>query len=497
MTRRVRTPFSRVFTIEDRAGPANVPLYQGTARALGPSWDFGDRTPVREPDPNRYGAFVIVDAIKGEKGLPTLSIEARYKFTISEFLRIGRKGCPLDIQIHFGECQDPRDFNLGWDKVLVLENADISTWSANELGALDQGEDAVVNEQIDTNAFDMYELKQILFSELAATEVAGNIIDVVICDSVQCGVCGIPSTGCQTFFAITEGQVGSPGLPAEIIYSEDGGTTIGETNVSTLGISEDPTAMACVGTRLVVVSNDSCSLHYATIADILDATETWVENATGFVCPNGEPNAIFSLGLTLTWIVGDGGYVYFTEDVTNQVTVQDAGIATTEDLNAIHGVDEDNLVAVGASNAVVVTTDGENWASVTGPNPGTALNAIWMKTNLEWFVGDAGGQLWYTRDAGVSWTEKTFPGSGTGVVRDIVFATPTVGYMSHDTTTPAGRILRTIDGGNSWYVLPEGTTTLPANDQINAIAVSGECPNDLFAGGLADNATDGFLVKGA
>ena len=497
MGKRVRTPFTRVFTIEDRAGPANVPVYQGQARAMGPSWDLGDRTPIREPDPDRYGAFIIVDAIKGERGLPTLGIEARYQFTVSEFLRIARRGCPLDAQVHIGECQDPRDFNGGWDKILVLENADISTWSAGELGALEQGDDAVVNETIDLNAFDLYELKQIFFSELAAAEVTGEVIAVVICDSVQCGICGVPSTGCQTFFAITEQQVASPGLPAELIFSEDAGATIGETNVSTLGADEDPSGMACVGTNLVVISNDDCGVHYAPLADVLLGTEVWIRIATGLECPAGAPNAIFSLGSAFTWIVGDGGYVYFSSDITAGVTVQNAGVATTEVLNDIHGIDENNLVAVGANNAVVFTADGENWGNVTGPNVGVALNTVWMKSALEWFVGDAGGQLWYTQDAGATWTEKTFPGTGTGVIRDIVFATPTVGYMAHSTAAPAGRILRTIDGGNSWYVLPEGTTTLPANDYISTIAVSGECPNDLYAGGLADNATDGFLVKGA
>ena len=112
----IRSPFSRVFVIRDRAGPANAPEYFGQARAMGPTWAFGGRTPVREPDPSRYGAFTIVDAIKGERELPTLSIENRYQYTISEFLALAKQGCPFDVQVHFGKCQDPRDFNGGWDK---------------------------------------------------------------------------------------------------------------------------------------------------------------------------------------------------------------------------------------------------------------------------------------------------------------------------------------------------------------------------------------------
>lgn len=492
----VRTPFSRVFTIEDRAGPANVPLYQGRARASSPSWSLGDRTPVREPDPNRYGAFKVVDAIKGERGLPALSVEARYGYTVSEFLRMARRGCPLDIQVHFGQCQDPRDFNGGWDKILVLEGADISTWGSGELGALEQGEDAVVNETIDTNALDMYELKQLLLSELAAAQIVGEVIDVAICDAVTCGACGVPSSGCNKVFAITTLISGSPGLPAELIYSDDGGETIGETNVSTLAVNMAPSALACVGIYLVVISNGDDSLHYAPIVDILAGTETWTEVTTGIVLA-GSPNDIFSLGSGFTWIVGDVGYVYFSDDITAGVEVQDAGVATIQNLNAIHGVDEDHLVAVGASNAVIYTTDGENWASVTGPAVGVALNTVWMKSKDEWFVGTAGGRLYYTSNAGTTWTEKTFPGSGAGQVRDIVFATPTVGYLAHSTAAPAGRILRSVDGGNSWYVLPEGTGSIPVNDYVAALAVSGDCPNIVYGGGLAGNAIDGFLVKGS
>jgi photosystem II stability/assembly factor-like uncharacterized protein len=77
-----------------------------------------------------------------------------------------------------------------------------------------------------------------------------------------------------------------------------------------------------------------------------------------------------------------------------------------------------------------------------------------------------------------------------------VFSTNSVGYLSHTSATPKGRILRTIDGGNSWKLVPEKTGTMPGNDNINAIAY---CPSDanLFVGvGLADDATDGFIVVG-
>lgn len=496
----VRTPLSRVFTIEDRAGPAHAPVYQSLGRAMSPSWDFGDTTPIRIPDPGAYGRFLIVDRIRGEKGQPEMSIQARYRFALSAFLELARKGCPIDAQVHMGKCQNPADFNGGWDKVLVLEGGDITNWSTDELGALDQGEDAVVNEEVPLTGLDLYEVKQLLLGQVGETEVVQEVVDVAICDTVTCGVCGIPSDGCQKVLALTMSAGGSPGLAAELIASSDGGGTLKQMNVSSLAANEDPDEMHCVGANLVIVSIESCSLHYAPLADIFAAgvTPTWTEVATGLVCAAGAPAAIDSVSPLHTWIVGNGGHIYFTADPTGGVTVQNAGVATVENLRSVHAYDDLNVVAVGVNNAVVVTSNGgSSWASVTGPAVGVALNVVRMRSPLEWFVGTAGGQLWYTRDGGASWTQKAFPGSGTGVVRDLVFATPTVGYLAHSTALVAGRILRTIDGGFSWYVLPEGSTNIPANDYIGALAACAEDANLVWGGGLDDNAADGILVRGA
>lgn len=497
----LKTPQSRVFTIEDRAGPSHAPVYQSLARAQAVSWAQGEVNPIRVPDPNEYGKFIVIDEITGQQGLPGLGVQFRMTRDLSSVLKLIRKGCPLDVQVHIGACKNPQDFNKGWDKVAVLEGARATTYGTDDLGALDSNENAVVNETIPFTGLDYYEIKRIAGSEIAPTEITQQVVGVSICDSRACGECGITSDGCQKVFAITMSAGGSPGLTAQLIYSSDAGATVDATTVTTLAANEDPTGIACVGTRLVVISNESLSLHYEDITDVLNGAASWTEMATGFVATKG-PNAIFSRNSSMTWFAGDGGYVYFASDVTAAVTPQTAGTVTVQNLLAIHGYDDLNLVAVGASNAVIVTRDGGiTWTLVTGPAAGVALNAVWMRSADEWLIGTAGGQLWYTRDGGVNWTQKAFPNSGSGSVRAIVFSTPTVGYMAHD-YTPAGgvtgRILRTIDGGYSWYVLPEAPgSTMPTNDQITALAACDEDPNLVFGGGLAANGTDGILVKAA
>lgn len=460
------------------------------------SWAQGDLTPVRIPDPDRYGKFITIEFQRGQEGLPTVTVESRLTRAVSSLLKLVRKGCAFDVQLHAGVCENPRDFNGGWEKGYVIEGALATSYDTGELGALDSDQDTAVNESVAVSGLDYYELKRLVGASLAGTQISQEIIDVAICDSAQCGECGISSNGCEKIFAITSSAGGSPGLPAEVIFSPDAGATIGETNVTTLGVTEEPNAIACVGVNLVVVSEDSESLHYAALADILDGIETWTEVTSGFVGTFG-PQAIYNATPVHTFIAAEGGYIYFAEDPTSAVVVQTAGGVTTENLNAIHGADEEVVVAVGDNNTVLATADGGGtWGTVTGPNVGVNLTTVAVKSNLIWLVGAADGTLWYTADGGGSWAAKGFPGSGAGVVRDIQFATPTVGYMAHDTTAPRGRVLRTIDGGFSWYVLPEQAgLSLPLNDRINAIAACSEDPNLVFGGGLADDASDGFFVK--
>ena len=497
----VNTGDTRVWLYPRRAGPANVPDYLGCAKPGSISKPRGEPTIVTCPSSTRFGQFDIVDKIPGEIGLGEVTITARYQRQVSELLAAFNRGCDVDVQMHIGKCKSPQDLNGGWEKILVVEAAQPGDWAVADFGALDPADNAPIMEEMPFRGEQLYEIAQVAFEEQAATEIVQEILAVIICDAVSCGSCDDPSDGCEKVFGLTITVGGSPGAAAEVIFTKDGGTTWNDTEIDTLPVDEDPVDFACVGDNLVVISTDSDSLHYASKADILAAVESWVEMATGFVAA-GSPVAIFSLTPRHTWIVGEGGYVYFTQDPTTSVTVQTAGTVTTENLLALHGYDTQNIVAVGASNALIVSRNGgATWSAVTGPNVGINLTTVWMRGPNEWLVGSADGTAYYTVDEGVTWVQITLPGqSQLTNIADIKFSTPTVGWMAADALVGAavsGRIFRTIDGGNSWYVAPEGNRSLPGNDSINEIAVCDGQPNVIYAGGLADNGTDGYMVKGA
>ncbi len=259
-----------------------------------------------------------------------------------------------------------------------------------------------------------------------------------------------------------------------------------------LGASSTGDGIACIGDYVVVISHSDDSIAYKTKADILNAVVGgWTEVTTGIVAA-GSPMDIWSVG-SYAFIVGDGGYVYGTDDPTGGVTVLDAGVATTENLTKVHAISEDFAVAVGDNGAIIFTEDGSTWADAPSSPSASNLTAVWIKTEDEWFVSTA-TQLYYTLDQGVNWTAKNLPVTPTDI-DDIAMASDSVMYVSI-VYSSNGRIYRSYDGGYSFVNTPEGVATIPLADAYTAIAACTNDENFVVGAGLADDAIDGILVVG-
>lgn len=492
-----KTGDTRVFLIEGRARPDHAPTYEYNLRMMGVSQDFGDVTRIEEPDPYEYGSFVEVGQTRGQTARPSTSLEGRLAMDLaSTMLRLARKKCAIDIQLHVGQCTDPSAFNT-FQKALVFEQAFLTNYNTDDLGALQSGDQNPVNETVDISAKDFYEVLPISFGSKAGSIVTNEVVDVTICDTPSCGDCTEESDGCERVYAISLQAGGSPSTPADVIFSIDKGSTWYAHDIDTLLATEDPSAIGCFGSYLVVVSNDTNSIHYV-LKSVIDSLSdpSWSEMATGFVT-GGEPNDISVIGST-AFICGDSGYVYKSTDITSSVTAIESGTLTSSVLNAIAALSEEFVVAVGNDGIVMYTSNGSTFAlSTTLPaGVGVNLNRVAVKSETEWWVGTSTGYVYYTLDGGTTWHTQDFPGSGAGVVYDIQFATASVVYLAHTTAAGAGRILRSYNGGQSWQIVPEETgQSMPANDRIEALAVCND-PNFVVGVGLADNGTDGFIAVG-
>jgi photosystem II stability/assembly factor-like uncharacterized protein len=485
---------TRVFIIEGKARVDHEPSYESCLRMLGITQGFGDIERIECPDPENYGKFIEVGQIRGETERPTTSLEGRYMMdTLSTLLALARKGCDFDVHLHMGECTDPSVFNT-FKKSIVLESAALINLSTDDLGALASADNAAVNESADLSASELYEIVPLNAASVAGAVITNEIIDIAVIDSASCGDCADESDGCQKVFALSVAAGGSPSTPADIVFSIDGGSTWYAHDIDTLAAAEEPDALDGLGSYIVVVSNETGSIHYALLSEFDTLQDpTFTEVATGVVV-SGEPNAIWTAG-NYAFVVGDGGYVYGTSDPTAGLTVLDAGNATTDNLEAVHGLSAFFAVAVGINGRVIYTENGTTWSAVTRPvGAGIDLTDVAVKSETEWLVTTNDGRLFYTLDKGTTWYEKTFAGSGSGVARAVAFASQTVGFLSHNTTAPRARIFRTFDGGFSWIAIPEEVGTMPLADTVNALGVCNEDVNVCFGGGLADDGSDGFIV---
>ena len=487
---------TRVWVFEDGFGPGKAKEYFGNARIQDPTFSFGDVERIEVPSEDRFNEFEQIDSIQGAKERPTSGIQGRYpRQAVSTLLRIGRKRCPSGVQVHIGKCANPQDYDANWDKILNFTDVKYSSFGLEGAGALSSDEQAPINETGEFSGDDMYEIAPLTFAEKCTGAVVREITKVVVCDTIECGDCDTPSDGCQKVFALMLGTGATPGTLPSVVYTDDGYDTCAALDISTMTSTEVPQDAACVGGDLVVISDGSGGLHINGQADILAGTDNWVEAVVGFVGGN-DPVAIASAGAQNTWLGAENGYVYFSSDPRAGVVVQDAGDATNQPLAAGHAFDKLNVVFVGDTNALISTINGGvTWALIIGPAIGIALTAVWMYNEITWFVGDANGDLWQTLNSGANWTEITLPVVPT-LIEDIQFFDETVGYLAITGPGVAGQILRTTDGGASWYVLPERAGALQANDTINSVAACAD-PNVVYGGGLADAPPDGIIVKAA
>jgi hypothetical protein len=489
-----KTANTRVFLIEGGARPDHSPSYKSCLRMMAVSQGFGDIERIECPDPYKYGGFVEKSQIRGATERATTSLEGRYpQDMLSDLMALARKGCAFDVQLHTGTCQDPSVFNE-YDKVLILEDAYLTNYSTEDLGALASGDNAVINESSDISARNAYEVVPISVASRAGTIVLSEVVDTVLCDNVSCGDCEDESSGCEHVYAVTKHEDASPSTFPDFLYTIKGTWYSNDIESMT---SENPTAVDCLGDYVVITSNDGNSISIALKSEMDGVTDpTFTEVATGFVV-GGEPNDIWSTG-SYAFIVGDNGYVYGMSDPTAGVTVLDAGVAEADNLMCVHGLSDTFAVAGGQNGALIFASDGTSWtpSPSTPVGVGVTINTVWVKSETEWWVGCSNGKLYYTLNQGVTWTEKPFSGSGAGSVYDIVFPSKSVGFLAHSTAAPKGRILKTIDGGQSWKLIPEKTGTMPLNDKINALAYCTSDVNFVVGVGLADVIPDGFIIVG-
>lgn len=485
----------RVWYVEGGVHPSRSPELLALGKfSSDPSHTIGEATRITAPDPKDFNRDIQVGTVLGSEERPTLGIGIRS--TSQESILIGwkTKQCRVDLYALVGECGDPQDFENGGEKWVYFPDGRPSGHNYENIGAFGRDENEAANETVDMTSEDYWEFLKMKSEQIGSTYTTRQIYTVDVYTGNSCENCPDP---CDRVLASMAGVGATPGTKPTLLYSEDGGETFTSQDITTLFSNEAIADGAVIGGDIVYISNESNSIHWTSIELLYDGTNTWSEVNSGFVAAKA-PNAMSSVDSRHTWIVGNGGYVYFAQNHRVGVEVQDAGVATSQHLRSVHAFDTKNVLAVGDSNAVIyTTTGGATWKNVTGPAVGVNLGACWMWDETTWLVGEGAGgtgKLWLTVNSGKSWTQIGLPATYVRIYK-IVFISDAEGYLLASDGSQT-YVLRTKTAGNSWVVLPEGKQGTPVDNQfLTDLAVCSKYKNTAFAGGMASNGTSGIIVK--
>ncbi len=468
--------------------------------------ESGGIDPIWVHDPNRVGVYKLVGRSITAPDLAnaTLIMHERHG---SIPRQLGRIGCQFNLYESTGGCQDLSDFLSGWsDYVLIYSGALVTDKDMGTRSSWD-GDDAI-EDQLSIVLSDVYPIGALSFGEGASTQVDREVMGIAFQSTVSCGDCSPATDGASRIYAVTKSSgAGSPGYPAELIYTLDGGQTWNQANITGIGASEDPTGIDVAG-RYVVISAGTTAApayYYAQISGTTGVPGTISKVTTGFVA-NYPPADIYVAGPREVYFCGTGGYIYKSTNIPGGVTVLNAGVATSNNLTRIHG-NGDTLVAVGASGTIIKSLNrGKTWSTTTAApcaGAGCTIQAVQVMDKLRYWVGTNQGRFYYTLDGGDSWTELTFPGSGVGQVYDIAFPTQEVGYVAYTESGPTAKILTTWNGGKDWTKLDPRIQNMPTFVKPGRLATphtgndAGMDANNLAVAGLAGNGTDGIILIGA
>lgn len=486
---------TRVWYVEGGIHPARSPQYLANGKfGDDPTKSIGEETRITTPSPKNFGQDETIGTMPGEEERATFGIAVRSTKQASVLMGWKNKRCRVDFFALMGECGNPQDFTEGGEKWTYFPDGKISSYNFENFGAFGRDENNPMNEMVDCTSEDFWEYLYMRQDQIGSSVTTREIYTVDVDPGDDCEDC--PNVGDNVFLTMA-GTSATPGTQPTLVYSQDKGETWGSDVIDGLFSNENVIGGAIIGGLLVLISNTANALIWTRVKEVLDGTNSWQRVADGFVNAK-QPNAMSFADINHCWIVGNGGYVYFSDDVKGGVTVQDAGVATSQHLRSVHAHSTQSALAVGDSNAVIFTSNGgSTWEAVTGPAVGVNLGACWMWGADVWLVGEGSGgtgKLWLTTNNGVSWSQIKLPATYNRIDK-IEFVSEAEGYLS---ARGGGQsyILRTITGGNKWVVLPNGKKGVSiANSYLSDIAVTTKFGNMVYAAGLAQNGTAGIALR--
>lgn len=499
----------RIFSQRGGPLPTNRMRYCGPTEqymAMGDVKDpvRGKFTPIRVHDPRQRGAYRLIGMQTSMPDLSSSTISFMRKHGGITWIA-GDLTCPNNYYELSGECPRPDDFNYGWQDAITIYSygmADDRTYKARTA----MSDDNPLMDDVNHIYACVYDIGGLSFTD-SVTPTKREAIDAVYGSTVSCGHCGPLDDGKQRIYVLCKSSgAGSPGIPAEVVYTVNHGASWAAVNITGLAGTQDPTGIDVAGYYLIVLDTLGTGYYYAPINPLTGVPGTWVNVTAGFVA-GAAPTDIYVVSPNEIYFCGNSGYIYRSTDITAGVTAINAGATTTANLTRIDGF-EDVIVAVGASGTVVKSVNrGQSFANVTTFPTSNTLRGIDVRDQFRFWVVGGGGGVWSTLDGGETWTLPQGTFSGAQLMDDVVFATDEVGHITgRAPNSTTARLWSTFNGGQSWVssnIQPGNPRILnfPTFQRANRIAVPQftepfVIANEMVLAGLNADGTNGNIIMG-
>lgn len=483
------TSDSRVFIAPTGATSGNGYVYHSCMRLDGVDKSFGDATPVYCPDPKKSGKFIEIATIEGADSRWTSSLIGRLPIDYQSVLsKLAKARCAFDVQVHWGQCIDPSNFNaftMAW----VFENVQISSYNLGALGALSPDERATIDETVAFSAENAYQLFQnypyAYGQEVTST---GSIAAMTFSANQNCD--GDCLDICNDFYGIKLPATPLVSQDVYIIHSHDG------------GVSWEQVLLPCSATYATApytsynIISDGFNL-YVVLNEVGGAGHLYVVPIDQVIANNIvttyynilASTAIYSVKLVedTLWLGGFGGKIWtFNRNTLALTTILNATL-TTSTFYAMDALDNNTVLVGGAAGDLVLRRNGGSFQVVDLQVNSVAVTdtimSIVMKSETEWIIGTNAGKLYSTTDGGLTFVLlSTF----VACISEIKFATRSAGYL---VLKDPAQIWRTYDGGATWNRVDDKYAQIPLNAELFGIEVCEADPNLFITYGRVPNAT--------
>lgn len=399
---------------------------------------------IEVPSDDIRGEFEVIGELQGEISDQTISFSQRADRYLSEdwwdMVQFAETGAVLQLLIGTKGAQ-----NFGqWDSKLIFYNVSVTSVVLGEQkNPQDKADEAVTPLTGELAYWQLMLIKRLRFTDIIASTTTRKI------NSGAWRQVDQRTNGYKFYFLMAFESSTNPSQV--IVYDPFWKTTktINPAALGTGGTSENAEKCYVVGDDLILLCNSSNSHIYGTLEEVDNGTDVFVE-VTGYTASK-QPTALFAVTSAEIYVVGVGGYIYKLTAANLAPTVVDAGVLTTNNLNAIHGY-RSQVVAVGASDTVVLSLDGgSNWQLGTATGGGNNLTTVFVHSEDTWFIGDDGGNLYYTRDKGATYTTIKLPDTVSSI-KHIEFTNRIHGVLTAVISGSPDKsyVYRTSDSGQKW-----------------------------------------------